>query len=104
MFIRTNTFVKLFVISSFLFIFANPSFSQEPPSPGASVSHQAININTADAESIAKRLKGIGLKKAQAIVNYRETYGAFAKIEELTAVKGIGPSIIQSNHSVITIN
>lgn len=32
-----------------------------------------VNINTADAQSLSKNIKGVGLKKAQAIIAYRET-------------------------------
>ena len=37
-----------------------------------------VNINTASASEIAEALNGIGLSKAQAIVDYRETYGLFS--------------------------
>ncbi|PIE42823.1 MAG: competence protein ComEA [Gammaproteobacteria bacterium] len=63
-----------------------------------------ININTADAKTLASTLRGIGLKKAQAIVTYRDTYGHFAHIEELKDVKGIGASILSKNAHLISIN
>ena len=49
-----------------------------------------VNVNTADAETIAKELNGIGLSKARAIVEYREKYGPFKNADELSLVKGIG--------------
>ena len=36
-----------------------------------------VNVNTADAETISRELKGVGQSKAQAIVAYREAHGAF---------------------------
>ena len=36
-----------------------------------------VNINTASAEEISEALNGIGLSKAQAIIDYREAYGLF---------------------------
>ena len=63
---------------------------------------QTININTATAESIAQSLKGIGLKKAQAIVAYREAYGSFSKAEDLEKVKGIGEKTAQKLASQLT--
>lgn len=48
-----------------------------------------ININKADAETLAT-VKGIGSKKAEAIVAYREENGNFKSIDDLTNVKGIG--------------
>ena len=49
-----------------------------------------VNINKADATEISSALKGIGMKKAQAIVDYREKNGSFSSAEDLTLVKGIG--------------
>lgn len=62
-----------------------------------------VNINTAPAEELATLLKGIGLKKAQAIVEYREANGAFQSKQELTQVKGIGPSIVAKNDDRILL-
>ncbi|MCG2634896.1 MAG: helix-hairpin-helix domain-containing protein [Gammaproteobacteria bacterium] len=55
-----------------------------------------VNVNTADAATIAENLKGIGDKKAQAIVEYREQYGSFATVEQLLDVKGIGEQTLQA--------
>ena len=57
----------------------------------------AVNINSADAEAIQKELKGIGLKKAEAIVAYRETHGSFQSADELANVKGIGVKTVEKN-------
>lgn len=65
---------------------------------------QSININTANAETIAKTLKGIGIKKAEAIVEYRQTFGEFAALEELVEVKGIGGAIVEKNRTLISLN
>lgn len=48
-----------------------------------------ININTADALQL-QSLKGIGPKKAAAIVAYRKQHGRFKSVKDLTALKGIG--------------
>ena len=64
---------------------------------------QPININQATAEQIAVVLKGVGLKKAEAIVEYREHYGPFVSVEQLTEVKGIGDRTIEENRAVITL-
>ena len=56
-----------------------------------------VNVNTADAESISQELTGIGLAKAQAIVDYRSQNGAFETPEELLKVKGIGPRVLAAN-------
>ncbi len=56
-----------------------------------------VNINSADATTIARELKGIGLKRAQAIVDYRSKHGPFKSADELGLVKGIGPKAILRN-------
>jgi competence protein ComEA len=62
----------------------------------------AVNINTADAAGLVK-IKGIGPKKADAIIAYRKENGNFKNIEELKKVKGIGPKIFEKIKSHITI-
>ena len=54
----------------------------------ASAEASRLNINLADAESLAASLVGIGLTKAREIVRYRELHGDFVAIEELAEVKG----------------
>ncbi len=63
----------------------------------------AVNVNTADAGTIAEELKGIGAKKAQAIVEYREANGKFKTIESLTEVKGIGLKTVEKNRESIEL-
>lgn len=63
----------------------------------------AININTADAATLATGLKGVGPSKAEAIISYRESYGPFKAVEELAAVKGIGESLISQNRDKIIL-
>ncbi|AYA40965.1 ComEA family DNA-binding protein [Xenorhabdus nematophila] len=61
-----------------------------------------LNINIANAEELAKELNGIGVKKAQAIIEYREKYGPFTAIEQLQEVQGIGPTFIEKNRNKLT--
>ena len=65
---------------------------------------QRVNINTADAQTIASVLNGVGLKKAEAIVSYREANGRFDAPADLTKVKGIGPGILARNEGRIAID
>ena len=58
---------------------------------------QEVNINTADAQSIASSLNGIGIKKAEAVVAWRNEHGNFTDLAELTSVKGIGPKTVEKN-------
>ncbi len=62
-----------------------------------------ININTASLNELIL-LPGIGEKKAQAIVKYREEMGGFKTKDEIKNVKGIGDSIYKNIKSKIEIN
>ena len=63
-----------------------------------------VNIINADAETLAQGLKGVGISRAKEIVLYRETYGPFASVDELQEVKGVGPSTIEKNRAVLTLD
>jgi competence protein ComEA len=58
-----------------------------------------VNVNQATAEEMAALLNGVGLKKAQAIVDYREEFGQFKVLDDIVNVKGIGNSILEKNRS-----
>lgn len=64
--------------------------AEQKPTAVAQQSIQMVSVNTADAETIADALQGVGLKKAQAIVAWREANGNFTTLEQLLEVKGIG--------------
>lgn len=63
-----------------------------------------VNINSADAETIAAELKGVGLAKAKAIVEYREKHGPFRNPGELSLVKGIGERTVEINGNDIRVS
>ncbi|MGR9045921.1 MAG: ComEA family DNA-binding protein [Gammaproteobacteria bacterium] len=62
-----------------------------------------VNINTADAQTLSASLKGIGQKKAEAIIQYRKEKGGFKSVEELASVTGIGPKTIEINKGDILL-
>jgi len=62
-----------------------------------------VNINTADAETLAAELDGVGMSKAQAIVQYRSENGPFQSAAELVEVKGIGERTVQMNKGNILV-
>lgn len=73
------------------------------PAAKPSATGVKVNINTADAQTLAAGLKGVGAARAEEIIRYRETYGPFASADELIEVKGIGPSTLDMNRDVITL-
>ena len=60
-----------------------------------------VDINSADARTLAQSLSNVGLVKAEAIVAYRNAHGPFKSLDDLAKVKGIGPRIIEENREVI---
>ena len=62
-----------------------------------------VNINTADAQTLAAELTGIGLAKAQAIVEHRKRFGAFKSLEALMDVPGIGARTLEQNREMILL-
>lgn len=62
-----------------------------------------VNINTADAKTLAAELEGIGEAKAAAIVAYREVNGPFTSAEELLKVEGIGEATLEKNMANIRL-
>ena len=64
---------------------------------------RSIDINKADAATIAKELQGIGLSRAQAIVEYREKNGSFKSADDLRKVKGIGAKTLELNRANIRL-
>ena len=62
-----------------------------------------VDVNTADAETISAELKGVGLTKAKAIVEYREKHGPFRSADDLSLVKGIGERTVELNRDNIRV-
>jgi competence protein ComEA len=63
-----------------------------------------VNVNTADASTLAKELDGIGPAKAQAIVDYRQKNGPFHSPDDLLKVDGIGQRVLDQNRGNIRLD
>jgi competence protein ComEA len=83
---------KILVAAALALTFALPAFATT-----------SVNINTADAATIASALDGIGLAKAKAIVAFRDEHGPFKSVDDLTQVKGIGQATLQRNRDAIVL-
>lgn len=61
-----------------------------------------VNVNQADAATLASAIVGIGPAKAAAIVAYREEHGPFKTVDDLLLVKGIGEATLEKNRDRLT--
>ena len=61
----------------------------------------AVDINNASVKELSS-LKGIGAKKAEAIVSFRKGY-CFKSVDELVKVKGIGKKIVEKNRATLEV-
>ena len=68
--------MRLFSIAAAFALLAAPTLALAGP----------VDVNTADAETISAELKGVGLAKAKAIVDYREKHGPFRSADDLSPV------------------
>jgi len=67
------------------------------------VSAGPVDINTADAATLASAINGVGEKKAATIVEYRKTHGPFASVDDLARIKGIGAGTIDRNRDNLMV-
>ena len=106
-----NTIKKLFNVLGLVVLCAGlvaapGAFAGEKPVAKAAVVQQIpskVNINKADAQEISAVLNGVGLKKAEAIVAYRNAKGKFTSIEQLAEVKGIGEATLNKNRDKLVL-
>lgn len=70
---------------------------------GAAFASEKVNINTADAQALARVLHNVGPAKAEAIVQYRSENGPFRSAEQLAQVKGIGLKTVERNADRIEV-
>ena len=78
-------------------VFANPP---ELPAQQAITNHK-IDLNKADTSTLTGSFKGIGKKRAEAIVTYRKNHQGFKSIEELAEVKGLGRHFVEANREML---
>jgi competence protein ComEA len=65
---------------------------------------EPVNINTADAATLASALEGIGASRAEAIVAYRTEHGPFKSVDELALVNGVGEKTLEANRENLTVD
>lgn len=72
------------------------------PTPAPEPSATRINLNTASAAQL-ELLPGVGPAMAARIIEHRATHGPFRTIQDLDAVKGIGPRTIEKLRGLVTL-
>lgn len=70
---------------------------------GAVFAAEPIDINTADAQALAEAINGVGLKRAEAIVEYRKQNGPFKSVNELVEVRGVGEKSVEKSRDRLTV-
>jgi competence protein ComEA len=105
-----NRFILLMLFCALQLFAAIQSAAQPTASSGASAGARApratvtiINLNTADAATLAREMDGIGEAKARAIVEHRQRNGAFRSVDELALVKGVGGKTVEANRPRLTV-
>ncbi len=105
--IRSGVFVLMASSGLSLLASPTPAFAQAQTSaeqaPAEIQPDNRVNINTADAETLALALDGIGMAKAQEIIVYREQNGDFKTVDDLQNVRGIGKATLERNRSRILV-
>lgn len=70
---------------------------------GAVHAGEPVDINTANAETLAEAIDGVGIKKARDIVTYRKKNGPFESVDELIEVSGIGRQTVDGSRENLTV-
>lgn len=87
--------VALFVVSISGFSQGLPAKSKNPIP--IATQNAKINLNKADLSTLTGSFKGIGKKRAEAIIAYRDSHSGFKSIEELAEIKGFGQHFVDVN-------
>jgi competence protein ComEA len=101
--LQLRTHLKTLLLTlTMLFGIVAPQAYAAGPEP-AIQAQPIVNINKASAAELSEALVGVGLKKAEEIVAWREQNGPFKSADDLAKVKGIGGSTVEKNRTRIRL-
>lgn len=89
---------RVCMICGFFWVAAGIAYGQQVPRV---IMIRKINLNTASAKELVHSIRGIGVKRAQAIVQYRNTHGMFQSVFDLAKVRGLGGNFVKKHQLVI---
>ncbi len=96
MFRRQYGFARLPLILVLALSLGSAAFAKKKPPA------HPINLNTANATDL-QQVPGIGPSTAQKILDTRKSYGAFRSVDDLLAIKGIGPKKLEKMRKYLTV-
>ena len=102
---NATRFLKACLLGSTLLVLPVAHAAVAPdarPAAGTELT-RPVNINTADAATLAQSLRGIGQSKAEAIVAYRKENGPFKSVDDLVNVRGIGAKTMEQLRPMIAL-
>ena len=79
-----------------------PQQGSKQVSSSVNIQGDKISLNQANLQQL-QALNGVGEKKAQAIIEYRQKNGGFKTVDELVNVKGIGPKLLEKNKARLVL-
>lgn len=88
---KSILFLPFFMCSTFGYSAPNKT----PLLPPQDAISKPCNINQLDNKALAKKMKGIGAKKASAIISYRNEHGPFQRFSDLESVPGLTQAMIK---------
>ncbi|WP_394173150.1 ComEA family DNA-binding protein [Thalassotalea litorea] len=97
-----NKFLLMLMLSVSLVSGVCHSADAESSKAEKSVTMESVSLNKADLEEL-QSIRGLGAKKAQAIIEYREANGPFTDVKQLLNVKGIGEKFLSKNANLLRL-
>jgi competence protein ComEA len=94
--LRIRAFVCIYLLLAGFGVTSAPLFANKKPPPAP------VNLNTATSEEL-QLVPGIGPVTAEKILQMRKSYGAFKSVDDLTAIRGIGPKRLEKMRKYLTV-